>query len=630
LAFQYALVFLSHGIATFFLFLSFYFLFKSKEEKIIDNKNFILAGFFSGLAVSFELPSLFILIGLFFYCFTIDRKKIIIFSVFSFLGIAPYLIYNYLIFGNFFSLGYMHTDPQIWTKTELTGKMGFVSFIPNLFVILRLLFYPYRGLFFYYPVLLLSIPGFFYSFKKHKEDAILVLYCLLSLTFIFSMWWSWFGGSVFGPRHLMPALPFLMIPIFLSIKKIDMRLILILFFISIFVNFVGLQPTEDDIVNRETLYPEKDYLEKVNSFEPLGNPLLNHYFPRFLDNGPQSLVLETILDPHRNFDIRYQKLNEMGKTPLKNIPLLRTPFGFLNLNLKYLSVYLIWLFFIFLFKYEILGNIYDNEIVIFPLLLLILFINFSSISFDSNWHQPENVNFNDYRWMSQNSTATIFLPKDSLVSLGFNVWSYHKPRDLVIYIDDINFTFENIRNGRFITTPVFVSNKSYNLIRFYSKDGCDIVKNKEGKEDPRCLSVAFSDSIYKEAIKLNKIYFEDNWYSKESEWGFEWRWISNNATIFYYSGMEKIETISLEAWSYHKSRKMRIFLNNKSIEELTIPSNRKTEIIFNLTLKKGINQIQISSLDGCDIPSIIETSKDTRCLSFAFSKIKIGKNEIFS
>jgi len=41
-----------------------------------------------------------------------------------------------------------------------------------------------------------------------------------------------------------------------------------------------------------------------NSFEPLPDPLREHYFPLFLKNGPRSLVLKYLLEGRLDIDIR--------------------------------------------------------------------------------------------------------------------------------------------------------------------------------------------------------------------------------------------------------------------------------------------------------------------------------------
>jgi len=627
LAFQYALVFLSHSIATFLCFFSFYLLFKCKKERKKSNIYFIIAGFTSGLAISFGLSAFFIFVGILFYCFRIDKKKITIFILFAFLGTFPYLIYNYAIFDNPLSFGYSHTDPEVWTDMGLTNKMGFISSLPNPFISMKLLFYPYRGLFFYYPVLLLSIPGFLYLFRKNKDESILALYSLLSMVLIFSMFWSWYGGAVFGPRHLMPAIPFLMLPILMTIKKLDKRIIIILLSLSILVNFIGLQQVEDDIIEHTTLYPKAEYFEKMNSLETIGNPIFTHYLPEFFINGPRSMVIESILDPHRNFDIRYP-IGEMGITPLKEIPLFKSEFGFFNLNVRLIPLYLILLSFLIIFKPEIsnkLKKFHVLPLIAFVILIPLLFFNFSSMTFESNWHQEEITESvgesTHYRWMSQNATISLFVPKGYDKPIGFYVWVYFKPRTLVVYLNHSNFTFKNVIGSRTLIIP-FVENDSFEKIRFYSEEGCDVVQKVENKNDPRCLSFSLAyPPLYWEKIE-NNILFGENWFTEEAVYGLSWRWMSNNASLMIYKEKDEKMKLFLELRAYHKPRKLMVNLNGETVGEYEISLNKKN-LIIEMNLKEGKNIINLISSEGCDIPDIIEGSHDSRCLSFAFTEIEI-------
>jgi len=89
LAFPYAMVFLNHATLAFFTFLSFYLLFKMKNEKITNNKYFFLVGIFLGFLAVIEYLG--ILISLFFlvYAILINKKKFYCILISYLMAISP-------------------------------------------------------------------------------------------------------------------------------------------------------------------------------------------------------------------------------------------------------------------------------------------------------------------------------------------------------------------------------------------------------------------------------------------------------------------------------------------------------------------------------------------------------------
>ncbi|MCC6976404.1 MAG: hypothetical protein IT322_20545 [Anaerolineae bacterium] len=108
-------------------------------------------------------------------------------------GIA---LYNWARFGSPLTSGYRFADGE-----------GFIHPIGIGF--LALLISPWRGLFFYNPVLLLILPGWLRLRREHPRLAWLSLSLSLTTALSFASWWSWHGGIGWGPRFLIPALPLL-------------------------------------------------------------------------------------------------------------------------------------------------------------------------------------------------------------------------------------------------------------------------------------------------------------------------------------------------------------------------------------------------------------------------------------
>ncbi len=102
------------------------------------------------------------------------------------------LLYNALRSGNPLQTGY---DLTIFSPEIVTG-------------VYKLLFSPLRGLFVYSPVLLLSLPGMIWLWRRHR-GAVLLIANLSGITLLLFATWSSGEGLSWGSRFLVPLVPLL-------------------------------------------------------------------------------------------------------------------------------------------------------------------------------------------------------------------------------------------------------------------------------------------------------------------------------------------------------------------------------------------------------------------------------------
>ena len=177
------------------------------------------------------------------------------------LGALPILLlllwYNYVRFGSIFNNGY---DGEGFTTPPWEGFYG-------------LLFSPGKSVFLYSPILIGVIWAARGFWKRFQPEAILCGLVIATTIVYYSAWWAWWGGSSWGPRFLVPCLPFavLALGVLLQRSRKWVGIIwLVLFPLSIFVQMLGVAPDFNVYTNAVTH----------------GNPALDHLYIFDLDKSP--------------------------------------------------------------------------------------------------------------------------------------------------------------------------------------------------------------------------------------------------------------------------------------------------------------------------------------------------------
>jgi Dolichyl-phosphate-mannose-protein mannosyltransferase len=113
--------------------------------------------------------------------------------------LGVFLVVNQVLnayrFGSLLSLGY---QPEFALDMRMIG----LALLGNFFS-------PGRGLLFFFPLSLLSLPGFWLLFRKDRYAALLIGLSFLSALLLYSAWRDWPAGLSWGPRLLVPYFPYL-------------------------------------------------------------------------------------------------------------------------------------------------------------------------------------------------------------------------------------------------------------------------------------------------------------------------------------------------------------------------------------------------------------------------------------
>ncbi|MBM3464728.1 MAG: hypothetical protein FJX76_21735, partial [Armatimonadetes bacterium] len=236
-------------------------------------------------------------------------------------GLVPLAAYNIAAFGTPFDLGYAH-QPNFPGLRE--GILG-VSW-PRPGVLLEILFLPYRGLFVASPLLLAAPLGMWLGLRQGPTRAfwaaaaaVVVIFLLINCGYAY-----WWGGWAYGPRHLVPILPFLCLGLALLYTRASRAgrgVLLGLLALSVFLTLVAVStapmvPDATEAMRRA----------RPQAYEQMRTPLRSFLLPSFLHGylalNPQSVIEKTI-PPDRNRRAAWNLGQKMGLSGLASLlPLL--------------------------------------------------------------------------------------------------------------------------------------------------------------------------------------------------------------------------------------------------------------------------------------------------------------------
>ena len=121
--------------------------------------------------------------------------------------------YNWQRFGSLFSTGYHEIA---WTTPFPLGLYG-------------LLFSPGKGILVYTPMLILGLGAWAVFFRRHRAEAWLMAGLWLAWLAFYAPYNFWTGGFNWGPRFLLPVLPFGFLPLGALLEESQSRLVTALF-----------------------------------------------------------------------------------------------------------------------------------------------------------------------------------------------------------------------------------------------------------------------------------------------------------------------------------------------------------------------------------------------------------------
>lgn len=289
----YNTTFLTQALQALTLVSSAFFLYKSLHynpsfichySRLDKNKGILFAGLgglFLGLSVFAHPTSIVFVPGFIAYSVFSMRRRNAMRNLVSFIAVLAIILLfvglvNYARFGSFTEFGYGYFG-SIETHNGWRGLIG-------------LLVSPGAGLFFYFPLAILLPFGIKYMHKEHKALFFLFAYVLIinwldvgTLSFGFEPY-AWSGAIAWGPRYLVPVLPFITIILGSMLSHLRKRAVLKASFIALciagfFINLLGvLVWFQYGIIygwEKEQLAQYDDNME-IMTWQPYYSPIVLH------------------------------------------------------------------------------------------------------------------------------------------------------------------------------------------------------------------------------------------------------------------------------------------------------------------------------------------------------------------
>lgn len=226
MALPFSTLLFSHAVTAALVFSAFMLLFRAQRRER-SGRLPALAGLLAGYAVCCEYPAALIAGLLSVYAVwgstRVRAATVLRYGAGLLAGLLPLFLYNSVAFGSPLALGYGHLTDQHYAAGMAHGIQGVG--LPTWEAIWGSTFSPYRGLFFLSPWLLLAFPGLRGMARAGWRREAWLCGAVCGSYFVFEWGYAfWDGGASVGPRHFLPALPFLAFPVAFALRERRVRL----------------------------------------------------------------------------------------------------------------------------------------------------------------------------------------------------------------------------------------------------------------------------------------------------------------------------------------------------------------------------------------------------------------------
>lgn len=218
--FRYSTVYYGHVQAGLFLFAAFLIWFCARRRKHISVVEAFGSCVLVGYMVVTEYPTALLALVLGGYMLVVlrDLDRLAEWRLYAagaagcLVAISPLVYYNVSVYGDPFTTGYQHHATAQFAAAHAQGLSGIG--MPDPIVMIAMTFHPLMGVFWQSPFLLLAAPGWMaMRGSEHRAELWFSLTAILGYLTLISGYYNWSGGLAYTPRHLIPMLPLVAIPL---------------------------------------------------------------------------------------------------------------------------------------------------------------------------------------------------------------------------------------------------------------------------------------------------------------------------------------------------------------------------------------------------------------------------------
>ncbi len=244
------------------------------------------AAFMTGLAVAVKPMVAFCVLPFIVYFFVAawraksDRRRraqAAVYVVVGFAWLVVVLWYNWARFGDVMQTGYyLGRDFDSFHKFDTPLYAGIHGLLAS----------PGKGVFFYVPVLALSVAAWRRFAREWRGEVVVIGAVAAAFVVMFAGWYCWHGDFAWGPRFLMPVVPLMMVPL-VSLwrgEKVGQwrRLVFAAVVgLSVFVQALGSLVSYNEYIMLTIGQPPYQVLHYPGRLELRDQIVNNHYIPEF-------------------------------------------------------------------------------------------------------------------------------------------------------------------------------------------------------------------------------------------------------------------------------------------------------------------------------------------------------------
>lgn len=239
--FFYSTVFYDHVLSATLGLASFYLILLSARSARGDWVMALASGMVAGAALLVEYPNIFVAVFLGMWLLVKGGKRRLTFYAVGFaFPVLILMAYNWVSFNNPIATPYMY-ETEANRAFHVPGFFG-VTY-PHADRLISLLFSTERGLFLFLPVTIIGLLGIIHRLFSRKDISVAVFCGATAVSFFvfYSTYSVWDGGAAFGPRFLIPSLPFIMLGVAFASDVLPQWLVNVVGLLSVAVNWAGAQ-----------------------------------------------------------------------------------------------------------------------------------------------------------------------------------------------------------------------------------------------------------------------------------------------------------------------------------------------------------------------------------------------------